>query len=180
MKTFLNKFKTARLKIYGSFKLLNIFLLFFLFFANSSFAGIACKKSLTAVADAINNFDKTKSSQTPKDAVNQYALGLMYFYVDGVFPQNPKKAVYWIKKAARQGHPHAQYDLSLLYYRGWGVVRNYVQAYKWALIARDEFKNTPELRNVNNTSLEELLSHLESKMKKDQIAEARKATGKLK
>ena len=139
-----------------------------LFFTSNSFAEVACKHSFTAVADAINNFDK---HQTPTNAVDQYALGLMYFYIDGVFPQDYKKAVYWITKAAEQGHPYAQRDLSLFYYKGLGVVRNYVQSYKWALIARNNFNNNPELRNVNDTHLEKLFINLKSKMTKDQILE---------
>jgi TPR repeat protein len=47
------------------------------------------------------------------------------------FPQNHRRAAYWLHKAADSGHPRAQYMLGILYAHGWGVARNGGQATKW-------------------------------------------------
>ena len=101
----------------------------------------------------------------------QFALGLMYFYVDGVFPRDDKKAVYWLKKAAKKGHLNAQINLVWLYYKGEEAVRNYVQAYKWLLLYK--FQKKDEKPDIE---IDLLLHDLESKMTKNQIAEAQKFT----
>ena len=44
-------------------------------------------------------------------------------------------AVRWYQKAAEQNGTAAQIDLGMMYYRGQGVPRDYVQAYMWAIVA---------------------------------------------
>jgi len=46
-------------------------------------------------------------NENPTDADEQFQLGLCYLNGDGI-PQDMKKAVYWLLKAAEQGHAEAQ------------------------------------------------------------------------
>jgi TPR repeat protein len=41
----------------------------------------------------------------------------------------------WYRLAAEQGHAHAQGDLGVMYYKGWGVPKDYVLAYMWFILA---------------------------------------------
>lgn len=45
------------------------------------------------------------------------------------------KETKWYDKAARQGHPQAQYLLAFSYLRGRGVFEDDAKAYRWALAA---------------------------------------------
>src|SRR5690242_9362891 len=45
--------------------------------------------------------------------------------------RDPKQAVYWYDRAARSGHPEAQYDLAALYTSGEGTKRDEEQAARW-------------------------------------------------
>ena len=42
-----------------------------------------------------------------------------------------EEAVYWLRKAANQGHATAQALLGAMYYEGAGVVKNYEEAVYW-------------------------------------------------
>ena len=53
----------------------------------------------------------------------QSLLGARYYFGDGV-PKDPKKAVYWWRKAAEQGHAKAQYYLGVCYENGEGVPKD--------------------------------------------------------
>ena len=50
-------------------------------------------------------------------------------------PQDYAQALSWYRKAAEQGHPGAQTNLGVLYYKGSGVKKDYVEADKWFSIA---------------------------------------------
>ena len=50
--------------------------------------------------------------------------------------QDNKRAVFWLRKAARQGYGDAQFDLSYHYAEGLGVVIDLVMAYAWVAAAR--------------------------------------------
>jgi len=54
----------------------------------------------------------------------------MYTSGQGV-RRDPKEAVRWFRKAANQGDGVAQYNLSLRYQDGEGVVQDLVMAYVW-------------------------------------------------
>jgi len=44
-------------------------------------------------------------------------------------PQDYAEAVRWYRKSADQGYPQARYGLGYIYYYGFGVQRDRVQAY---------------------------------------------------
>jgi hypothetical protein len=50
--------------------------------------------------------------------------------------QDYKQAVYWYRKAAKQGHANAQYNLGEKYARGEGVLQDNKKAYMWFNLAR--------------------------------------------
>lgn len=47
----------------------------------------------------------------------QYRLGMMHYYGQGV-PEDEKRAIFWLRKAATQGHTHAMFDLGNAYLLG--------------------------------------------------------------
>ena len=66
--------------------------------------------------------------------------------------------------AADQGDANAQYDLGILYAKGRGVLRDYVQAHMWASLAAAQ-------NQENATKLRDFLAEL---MTPEQIAEAQR------
>jgi uncharacterized protein len=46
-------------------------------------------------------------------------------------PQNYAQALNWLRKAASQGEPGAQFNLGVMYYNGEGVPQNYLEAEVW-------------------------------------------------
>jgi len=68
----------------------------------------------------------------------------------------------WYQKAAEQGYPKAQNNLGALYGNGQGTTKDFVQAYKWLLLAE---------RGGDRDS-QKALDWLKSQMTSGQIAEA--------
>ncbi|MEX9840379.1 tetratricopeptide repeat protein [Providencia rettgeri] len=61
----------------------------------------------------------------------QYALGVSYFYGDGV-DENRKKAIEWFEKSARQGNKDAQSFLGAIYYWGYKPIsKDHSKAFFW-------------------------------------------------
>ena len=54
-------------------------------------------------------------------------------------PQDDKEAVKWYHKAAENGDPFAQFELSLRYEYGWGVPQDYKENAKWYNKASPQF-----------------------------------------
>jgi len=65
--------------------------------------------------------------ENPTDADEQFELGYCYFRGDGV-PQDAKKTLYWLIKAAEQDHVEAQLLLGDIYSR---MVKDYKKAVYW-------------------------------------------------
>ena len=55
-----------------------------------------------------------------------------------VFQRIPAEALKWLRKAADQGEPHAQYNLAAMYVQGLGVSKDEVEAAKWMQKAADQ------------------------------------------
>lgn len=70
----------------------------------------------------------------------QSNLGYMFMRPQGVV-RNPVRAVYWFRRAARQGNPEAQSLLARQLLAGEGVERNPEQAYFWFLLAQRYIPN---------------------------------------
>ena len=57
-------------------------------------------------------------------------------YIEGeVFPKDYIQALHWFGKAAEQGHAQAQTNIGAFYEHGYGVDRDYKEAYFWTLLA---------------------------------------------
>ena len=68
----------------------------------------------------------------------------------------------WNRLAAEKGHSDAQYNLSISYDMGLGVLKDYVYAHMWANIAA----------NQGNDEGSKLRDELEEKMTSDDISQA--------
>jgi TPR repeat protein len=96
-------------------------------------------------------------------AAAQFNLGLIYYVGRGDdIAQNYKEALSWFRRASEQGDAAAQiaYGRMLEYGQGTGI--DYVQAYKWYLLADA----------AGNESAPSAKASVESKMTPEQIAEA--------
>src|SRR5262245_43190097 len=85
----------------------------------------------------------------------------MYLKGEGV-PVNMTTSLDWLRKAADQGDPTAQFNLGVMYSSGKGVPKDPVQAYMWADIAASR----------GDTNSAQLLATLQKTTSPDQIAEA--------
>ena len=115
-------------------------------------ASIAVQPSASPVMSATShNIEASKTSDTPilpskpktaepKNAVEQYNLGVLYDEGRDV-KQDYSKAAYWYGKAAEQGYASAQFNLGTLYYNGQGVEQDYSKAVHW-------FEKAAEQRDI--------------------------------
>lgn len=99
----------------------------------------------------------------------QDSLGLMHANGQGV-AQDSTEAMKWFRLAANQGHLGAQSNFSVGYYNGQGVPQDYVEAHKWMNLAGigGDKDATKKLRII------------ETKMTREQIAEARRRASEWK
>jgi hypothetical protein len=80
--------------------------------------------------------------------------------------------VKWFRKAAEQGIALAQYNLGIMYDRGQGVPRDYVQAHMWLNIAASSFPPGKDRdKTVKNRDI------VAKRMTSAQISEAQKLAG---
>ena len=91
-------------------------------------AGIKTNRS-----EAVNWYEKAAAQDI---VAAQMLAGLSYWFGWDVNPDQPK-GVEWFKRAAEQGEPQAFVFLSAAYLNVKGLRTNYIQAYKWGLLARE-------------------------------------------
>jgi TPR repeat protein len=70
----------------------------------------------------------SKEDAKQADAAARLALGEGYYLSHDIIRDRAKAAL-WIKRAASQGYPQAEFDLSLLYLFGRGVPENFAKAF---------------------------------------------------
>jgi TPR repeat protein len=116
---------------------------------------------------------KKKADQGDESA--QYELAGMYFNGDVLIPQDYTKAINWYLKLAEKDGIHAriaQYQLGLIYSGKYtGVSQNYIEAYKWLIIASLESEKSDE---GFNKYCAEVRDSLRAKMSLQQITDAQK------
>jgi len=95
--------------------------------------------------------------------IAQGVLALMYYEGQEGVQQDYSKAVHWFNKAAEQGDASAQYFLADMYYEGEGVIKDYVESYKWLLLA-----------GKNDRDVSDLKVSLQKKMTPAQVAQAQR------
>lgn len=79
-----------------------------------------------------------------EDAEAQYMLGRMYYYGSLIIVKNNKKAYYWLRKAAENGHAEAMYYLGKCYFYGFGVERSYALGVVWYRNSVKQDENNPK------------------------------------
>ncbi len=80
------------------------------------------------------NIESYRSQAEAGNPVEQFRMGLIYYYGNGV-DQNYKNAVKWFVKAAEQGYLYARTSLGICYRRGEGILVNYIEAVKLFTLA---------------------------------------------
>ena len=117
-----------------------------------------------AVLKNFNDFYKwVRMSAEQGCARAQSRLGAMYYYGNDGSHGYYKEALKWYRMAAEQRDTEAQYNLGVMYYDGKGVIEDYVEAYKWILLA-----------GMNGKNVDRLKSLLENQMTTAQITEAQR------
>ena len=86
----------------------------------------------SAVADNLADAAKLPQKLTEQGvAAVQCKLGELYAEGGWGVKQDPKEAVKWFRKAAKQNDPDAQYKLGECYFDGFGVTPKKAEAVKW-------------------------------------------------
>ena len=100
----------------------------------------------------------------------QYKLGRVYD-----LGHDYSESTKWYRRAAVQGVADAQFELGWWYYMGWGVPRNYVEAYKWCDLAAAHPPDELVGRTISaGESFRIQLRVLEERMTPEQISEAQR------
>jgi uncharacterized protein len=127
-----------------SYKIILLKLIFLLTFSLFYFSSVSAEESLYERGKELvelKEYEKAlqafefSSKAGNLDALT--ALGVMYIGGIGVEQNNTKGHVY-IKTAADQSDPKAQYTLGALYYLGAGVTKNLNKAFYWLNLASEQ------------------------------------------
>lgn len=135
-------------------------------------------------------------SKSAKDGEShaQEMLGMFYEHgTGGMVEKDNNKAAYWYLRAAKQGDEQAQLDIGWMCFNGEGVIKDYVEAYKWFNIASTSTLKPPtreQLGNIDEESITNLLQSISDKAKEDrdviaplmtpeQIAEAQRRSAEF-
>lgn len=109
------------------------------------------------------------------DALAQNNLGLMYMRGNGLWLLDYPEALKWYTKSAEQGCSPGMAGLGDMYNWGWGVSQDYVEAYKWYILASSNPLNKEDSDRIIKTRYT-----LANKMTREQIAEAEKRASEWK
>ncbi len=101
----------------------------------------------------------------------QYALGELYYNGRGVL-NDVNEAIAWWGRAAKRGHPAAQYLMGIVSEEGWGIERDYVAALTWFTLASTDAERvrsfSPKFKPVVRRDA------VTAKMNRFQIGQAKK------
>lgn len=89
------------------------------------------------------------------DTFRDFMTGLDYYNGWGDTEQNYLESMKYFELAARGGHNQAQHYLGLMYYKGLGVTKDNIEAYKWFDLAAS---NGDKVGVVLKITLKDLLS----------------------
>ncbi len=113
--------------------------------------------------DAVEAVNWIRKAAEQNHAEAQYNLGIRYDGGLGV-AKDDVEMVKWYRKAANQNHARAQYNLGGRYVNGRGVAKDYVEGYEWWLLAAAQ----------GDKDAKKVVTILENKMSREQIAEGQK------
>ena len=114
---------------------------------------------------AIEWYTKAAEQGDPRAQNN---LGELYARGDGV-PKDDKEAMKWYTKAGEQGNAFSQAALARMYHKGEGVTQDDIHAHAWYYLA--------ELNGHEEAA--RLRKQMETRMRPDEITEARELSVKL-
>ena len=125
--------------------------------------GVCYGKGQGVAADAAAAVKWYLKAAQQNIAQAQVNLGVSYANGQGV-AADETEAAKWYRKAAERSDATAQYNLGLCYAKGQGVAKDEVQAYKWMLLAAGQ----------GDEGARKLMTPLEDRMTREQIAEGQK------
>lgn len=125
----------------------------------------------------IAQWSRLKHLAAMGDAKAQFRLGNLYYSPpekSGI-AQSYKKAFQLFLASAKQGNPHSQHNLAVLYLKGQGIERDQKKALAWFLIAAENGSKSAKrtvakfsAEHINET--QSLKQALEKKINKQQYA----------
>ena len=92
--------------------------------------GLGVRRNLLAAAEWYK-----KSIEWSRVTEAHYRLGRLYLHGLGT-PDNISLAFDLLETAAHKGHRLAQFHMGAIFDQGWGVDQNYVEAFKWYILAK--------------------------------------------
>lgn len=114
---------------------------------------------MTSVSHSAETATAVSSSQDQDareiDAFRDFMSGIERYNGWGDKPQDYWQAHEFFKSAAREGHKQSQHYLGLMYYKGLGVEKDNIEAYKWFDLASS---NGDKVGLVLKLTLKDILS----------------------
>lgn len=99
------------------------------------FAAIPLALMLTPITYALEapsiGFLQAQKDAESSDTFRDFMIGLDIYNGWGQTDQNYLEATKYFERAARGGHTQAQQYLGLMHYKGLGVAKDNIEAYKW-------------------------------------------------
>ena len=92
-----------------------------------------------------------------------------------VVPKDYAEAARWYRKEAEQGYASAQFFLGTMYYKGEGVLKNYIESYAWALLA----KANADVTSFRFRDFDDHISDLENRLTAEQIEKGQARAAEL-
>lgn len=89
------------------------------------------------VKEAVKKWRSAASRTHGADVGAEYNLAVTYLRGDDAVPANAKEALYWMKRAAENGHVLAQADLGVMYLEGAGIAPDDELGASWLIIAAE-------------------------------------------
>ena len=112
------------------------------------------------IVEALKWFSKAAADG---DEQAQNMLGTFYQHgTAGAVGKDNNKAAYWYLRAAKQGDDQSQLHIGWMYEDGEGVMKDYVEAYKWFNIASTSTRRPPTKEQIGNVDEETLKALLRS------------------
>lgn len=115
-------------------------LTFAVFFLSTAYAQAACdwaERAERSGKSAIAMMQYMYCAEEENDPEAQYKLGAMFYQGKDLKKPDFRRAVIYFAHSARNGYAPAQAKLGLLYWRGEGISKNMVQAYKWLYLSQE-------------------------------------------
>lgn len=107
----------------------------------------------------LQHFDRLKKNISLNSPLENFEIGMRIYKGNNDVAANPAESFIYLYKAAIGGVPDAQFNLSLMYWKGDGVQKNKAEAYAWCRIASNAVMDAKSNMNFysKNMQLTEIL-----------------------